>query len=144
MSHQATSDCVLWQSVHCQRHVAGSHQNSSLQDLPIPDSYLQSFLGLINYLKPFIPCLSTKTKFLWEQLAEWDWNPSTDAAFQCLKAWIFQTLLSATLMYYDTSKPVIVQTDASEYGLGAALIQSSFPIAFASKLLVMLILSTQT
>ena len=31
------------------------------------------------------------------------------------------------------SMPVIVQTDAIEYGLGTALIQSSHPIAFASK-----------
>ena len=46
-----------------------------------------------------------------------------------------QTLLNATLAYYDRTNPVIVQTDASAYGLGAALIQSSHPIAFASKTL---------
>ena len=44
-------------------------------------------------------------------------------------------MLNVTLAYYDRSKPVIVQTEASEYGLGAALIQSSFPIAFTSKTL---------
>ena len=38
-------------------------------------------------------------------------------------------------MYYDKSKPVIVQTDTSEYGLGATLIQSDHPITFASKTL---------
>ena len=90
---------------------------------------LQSFLGLINYLQPFIPSLSAKTTFLH------DWNPSTDAAFQCLKAWICQTLLSATLAYYDWSKPVVVQMDTSEYRLGVSLIQSSCPIAFTSKTL---------
>ena len=37
------------------------------------------------------------------------------------------------LAYYDRSKPVKVQTDASKYWLGAALIQSGHPIAFASK-----------
>ena len=38
----------------------------ALQDLPAPDSQtkLQSFLGLINYLQPFIPGLSNKTAFL--------------------------------------------------------------------------------
>ena len=43
-----------------------------LKDLPIPKSQakLQSFLGLINYLQPFIPSLSTKTMFLCEQLAK--------------------------------------------------------------------------
>ena len=58
----------------------------ALQDLPAPDSQtkLQSFLGLINYLQPFIPCLSAKTTFLQEQLCQWDWNPSTDSAFKSL------------------------------------------------------------
>ena len=109
----------------------------ALQDLPTPNSQvkLQSFLGLVNYLQPFIPSLSTKTMFLHEQLARLDWDPLMDAAFHCLKAWTCQTLLNATLMYYDRSKPVIVQTDASEYGLEAALIQSKCPIAFASKTL---------
>ena len=93
----------------------------ALQDFPTPNSQvnLQSSLGLINYLQPFIPNLSTKTMFLHKQLAKWDWNPLMDAAF----------------MYYDRCKPVIVQTDASKYGLGAALIQNSCPITFASKML---------
>ena len=109
----------------------------ALQDLPTPNPQvkLQFFLGLINYLQPFIPGLSTKTKFWHEQLAEWDWNPLMDAAFQCLKGWVCQTLLNTTLMYYDRSKPVIVQMDTSEYGLGAALIQSGCPITFVSNML---------
>ena len=38
----------------------------ALQDLPIPQTQkeLQSFLGLINYLQPFLPDLSHKTTFL--------------------------------------------------------------------------------
>ena len=62
-------------------------------------------------------------------------EPPTDAALQCHKAWIYQTLLNATPAYYDWSKPVVVQTDASKYELGAALIQSGCPIVFASKTL---------
>ena len=44
----------------------------ALQEIPTPDSQakLQSFLCLINYLKPFIPGLPAKTGFLHEQLAE--------------------------------------------------------------------------
>ena len=44
-------------------------------------------------------------------------------------------LLKTTLTYYNCTKPLILQTDASEYGLGAALIQNNRPIAFASKTL---------
>ena len=59
-----------------------------------------------------------------------------DATFQHLKAWICHTLLNTTLTYYDRrTKPVIVQTNASEYGLCATLIQSGQPIPFASKTL---------
>ena len=109
----------------------------TLQDLPTPESpvKLQSFLGLINYLQPLIPWLANNTTFLWEQTAQWDWNPSTHAVFQCLKAWICLTLLNTMLACYDQSKPIIVQTNAIKYSLSAALIQCSRPIAFTNKTL---------
>ena len=109
----------------------------ALQDLPAPQNpkQLQSFLGLINYLQPFLPNLASKTTFLREQVTNWDWNPSTNQAFNSLKSWISNMLLKTTLMYYDHTKPLILQTDASEYGLGTALIQNNRPIVFASKTL---------
>ena len=55
--------------------------------------------------------------------------------FQHLKAWICHTLLNPTLMYYTRTRPVIVQTDASEYSLGTTPIQSGQPTTFASKTL---------
>ena len=67
----------------------------ALQDLSTPENHkqLQSFLGLINYLQPFLPDLASKTIFLREKILHWDWNPSTDATFQKLKQWICKTLL---------------------------------------------------
>ena len=114
MSHQAASDCLLWCSFHWPGHATRPSKIQALQDLPAPDlqTKLQSFLGLINYLQPFIPGLSSKTTFLQEQLSQWDWNPSTDSAFQHLKAWICQTLLKVTVAYYDRTKPVMIQTIA--------------------------------
>ena len=79
--------------------------------------------------------MASKTTFLREQILHWDWNSSTDATFQKLKQWICKTLLNTTLTYFDHTKPVVIQTDASEYGLGAALMQDGKPIAFASKTL---------
>ena len=58
-----------------------------------------------------------------------------DTAFQHLKACICHMLLSTTLPYYERTKPVIVWTDASEYGLDASLHQSGSSITFASKTL---------
>ena len=109
----------------------------ALQDLLTPDNHkqLQPFLGLINYLQHFLPNLASKTSFLREQILNWDWNPSTDIAFQKLKQWICKTLLNTTLAYFDLTKPVVIQTDASEYGLGAGLLQDGRPTAFASKTL---------
>ena len=109
----------------------------ALQDLPAPQNpkQLQSFLGLVNYLQPFIPSLASKTTFLHEQVTNWDWNPSTNQSFHRLKSHICNTLLKTTLSYYDCTQPLVLQTDASEYGLGAALLQNNRPIAFASKTL---------
>ena len=55
----------------------------ALQDLPTPHTQkeLQSFLGLINYLQPFLPDIAHKTTFLREQVSNWDWTPPTDASF---------------------------------------------------------------
>ena len=73
----------------------------ALQDLPTPQTQkqLQSFLGLVNYLQPFLPGIASKTTFLHEQISQWDWNPSTDNSFQKLKQWICNTLLKTTLAY---------------------------------------------
>ena len=54
--------------------------------LPVPTNVteLQEFLGLVMYLSPFIPGLSTLTAPLWELLKKdtsFTWNHTYDAAF---------------------------------------------------------------
>ena len=39
------------------------------------------------------------------------------------------------LQYYDIRKPVTIQADASQYGLGATLLQDNLPVCFASRAL---------
>ena len=109
----------------------------ALWDLPTPQTQkqLQSFLGLVNYFQPFLPDIANKTTFLREQVLHWDLNPSTDSSLEKLKQWLCNTLLRTTFTYYDINLPLTIHTDASEYGLEAALLQNNKPIAFASKTL---------
>ena len=105
--------------------------------LPAPTNIteLQEFLGLVTYLSPFIPGLSTLTTPLQELLkkdTDFIWNCTYDAAFQ----WVKEAVVSdATLRYFNPSVPMTIQVDASQVGLGAALLQNGKPIAFASKAL---------
>ncbi len=96
---------------------------------------LQEFLGMVTYLGPFIPHLSKLTAPLRELLkstSEFTWNASYEAAFQKIKDAI---MIDTTLRYFDTNEPVTIQVDASQTGLGAALVQDGKPVAFASKAL---------
>ena len=105
--------------------------------LPAPTNVteLQEFLGMVTYLSPFIHGLSTLTAPLWELLkkdADFTWNASYQTAFEQVK----QAIISdTTLRYFDPSLPVTIQVDASQVGLGTALLQNNKPIAFASKAL---------
>ena len=105
--------------------------------LPEPTNVteLHEFLGMVTYLSPLICGLSTLTTPLWELLrkdADFTWNASYEAAFQQVK----QAIISdTTLWYFDLSLPATIQVNASQVGLGAALLQDNKPIAFASKAL---------
>ena len=102
---------------------------------PINITELQEFLGLVTYLSPFIPGLSTLTTPLQELLkkdTDFIWNCTYDTTFE----WIKEAVVSdTTLRYFDPSLPVTIQVDALQVGLGAAPLQKGKPITFASKAL---------
>ena len=60
------------------------------------------------------------------------WDEASNASFQKIKDLIAKTA-SQPFRYYDRTKPVTVQADASQRGLGACLVQEGKPIAFTSK-----------
>ena len=94
---------------------------------------LQSFLGLVTYLGPYIKNLSELTaplRTLLHNDSDFQWNSEQELAFERLKK---QICKSTTLSYFQPAKPTIIQVDASQHSLGAALIQDGRPIAFASK-----------
>ena len=110
---------------------------SAIKEMPAPQTKgeLQSFLGMVTYLAPFIPQLSSHTATLRGLLkndVEYSWNATYQVAFDKLKSLVCE---DTTLRYFNTKKPVTIQVDASGKGLGAALIQDDGPVAFASKVL---------
>ena len=109
----------------------------AIQDMPAPEDKkaVKRLLGTVQYLSKFVPQLSEVCEplhRLTDKDTGWCWESSHQEAFETIK----QLLSTApTLRYYDVSEPVTVQTDASEHGLGAVLLQGGQPIAFASRTL---------
>ena len=102
---------------------------------PTDAKSLQVFLGMVNYLNRFSPCLAGLTKTLRDLCrvdAEFSWGPEHQKAFDRVKQEICAT---HSLPYYDPRQPLTPQVDASGHGLGAALVQERGPVAFASKAL---------
>ena len=94
---------------------------------------LQSFLGMVNYLSRYTADLATKTAVLRDLTKKesiFVWGPEHQKAFDSVKETI---ATAATLAYFNSSKPVINQTDASKRGVGATLLQDGRPVAYASK-----------
>ena len=51
-------------------------------------------------------------------------------------AHVKEIIISApVLAYYDVTKPVVIQCDASKSGLGVALLQVGRPVAFSSRVM---------
>ena len=128
-------------SFGCLYDANGVHQDpgnvDAVHTLPAPTNItkLQEFLGLVTYLSPFIPGLSTLTTPLQELLkkdTDFIWNHTYDATFE----WVKEAVISdTTLRYFNPSLLVTIQVKASQVGLGAVLLQNGKPVAFASKAL---------
>ena len=102
---------------------------------PTDKQQLASFIGMVTYMENFVPHLSHHTELLRAMLKQdvlFNWDPMANDSFQRIKNLIAKTT-NQPLKYYDHTKPVTVQADASQRGLGACLIQDGQPIAFASK-----------
>ena len=89
----------------------------------------------MNYLAKFLPRLAEVLEPI-QQLTRkevpWQWKYEHDAAFEKVKELVTQAPL---LKYYNPEEELTVQCDASDKGLGAALMQNGQPIAFASRAL---------
>ena len=97
----------------------------AIRKMPPPENVagIQRILGMSQYLSKFLPRLSDITKplrNLTHQDAEWIWDEPQQSAFECLKQAVSAT---PVLRYYNLKEDVTIQCDASQLGLGVALLQ---------------------
>ena len=95
---------------------------------------VERLLGTVQYLSRFLPKLSEVAKplcQLTEKTVLFTWQQSQEA-FACIQKLVTST---PVLRFYDVTDEVTLQCDASECGLGTALLQSGQPVAYASRAL---------
>lgn len=106
---------------------------------PTNVTQLRSFIGMVNHYGRFIKQLSTKLQPLHRLLCsdvKWHWGKRQNDSFTNIK----KLLVSPPIVvHYDPTKPLVLTTDASEYGIGAVLSHSTpdgeHPIACYSRTL---------
>ena len=100
-------------------------------------SELRTIMGMLNYLTKFVPNMSSKLYPLSELLKgdkSWYWGSQQTQAFIDIKEELKNL---PSLVFYDSSKELMVSADASSFGLGGVLLQrcqGEFrPVAFCSR-----------
>ena len=84
---------------------------------------LQAFLDIINYLGKFSPGMveiCEPLQKLTSSKATWTWNASYQQQFAEVKSLI---KVDICMKFYNDTKPLYLETDASGVCLGAALLQ---------------------
>lgn len=117
----------------------------AVQQAPPPKTkkQLRSFLGLANYYRKFIPNFAAIAVPLTDRTRAREpnkitWGKSEELAFNSLK----EKLCNAPILRLpNLDLPFVLQTDASDIGLGAVLLQEyedgKFPVAYASRKLLL-------
>jgi hypothetical protein len=109
------------------------HKKQGLMDLQAPKdkTALKSFIGLANYFRDFVPNFSARTALL---SAPFVWNQELHGQFEDVR----QAILYAPMLFHiNYALPLVLRTDASQYGVGGVLLQLCHgveqPISYVSK-----------
>lgn len=109
---------------------------------PSSKKQIRSFLGLVGYYRKFIPNFSTIAAVLTDMTkkgapSKVTWSSAAEVAFQSL---IGSLCNRPILCLPDFDLDFILRTDASDFGLGAVLMQEhdglKFPVCYASRKLL--------
>ena len=104
-------------------------------DPPQNVASLQSFNGMVNYLKKLSPVLSELSeplRRLCKSGVKWAWESEQQSAFESIKHAITSL---PVLAFFDKTKKHTIQCDASKKGLGTVLLQESKPVMYLSRAL---------
>ncbi|PAA51290.1 hypothetical protein BOX15_Mlig005755g5 [Macrostomum lignano] len=107
----------------------------ALQEMETPKTMaeLESLIGLVRFSGRFVPNLSHYLEPLTRLMRgrrEFQWDSEQDEAFQRIKSLLTE---DSALANYDPKKPVALECDASQKGLGGVLIQDNRPVLYISK-----------
>lgn len=92
---------------------------------PTNASEVRTFLGMAAWYRKFVPnfaIIAAPLTSLTKKKVQWKWSDECTKAFEEIKSCL---VASPVLTCPDFEKPFTLQTDASAYGLGAVLVQSS-------------------
>ena len=138
-----SADSVDFLGHQLQQGLIGLHEDNvaKIRKAPRPSTKKQvrSFMGLAGYYRDFIPNFAAVAAPLSDltrkgQPSKVEWGDAQEKAYQTIKILLTSDPI---LRLPDPEKTFVLRTDASDYGIGAVLMQEHegkvFPICYASK-----------